>query len=90
MASRQCGGGLPEDLEILCTVELGTVLVIETLWERLGIGKTLRTLLGKGKYAVAYDQALLAMTPTASANRSPSSASGTAGWSGSTCPNAMA
>jgi len=29
---------------------------------RLGIGKALRALLGKGKYAVAYDQALLAMT----------------------------
>jgi hypothetical protein len=55
-------GGLPDDLEILRTVELGTVLVIETLWERLGIGKALRALLGKGKYAVAYDQALLAMT----------------------------
>ncbi|MGD9949299.1 MAG: hypothetical protein AB7U29_12585 [Desulfobulbus sp.] len=55
-------GGLPVDLEILRTVELGTVLVIETLWERLGIGKTLRALLGKGKYAAAYDQALLAMT----------------------------
>ena len=49
------GGGLPDDLEILRTVELGTVLVIETLWERLGIGKALRALLGKGKYAVAYD-----------------------------------
>jgi Transposase DDE domain len=56
------GGGLPDDLEILRTVELGTVLVIETLWERLGIGKALRALLGKGQYAVAYDQALLAMT----------------------------
>jgi transposase len=56
------GGGLPDDLEILRTVELGTVLVIESIWERLGIGNTLRALLGKGKYAVAYDQALLAMT----------------------------
>jgi len=56
------GGGLPDDLEILRTVELGTVLVIETLWERLGIGKALRALLGKGQYAVAYDQALLAIT----------------------------
>lgn len=56
------GGGLPDDLEILRTVELGTLLVIENLWERLGIGKALRTLLDKGKYAVAYDQALLAMT----------------------------
>ena len=58
----QGSGGLPDDLEILRTVELGTVLVIETLWERLGIGKALRALLGKGKYAVPYDQALLAMT----------------------------
>lgn len=61
-ADRTKGGGLPQDLEILGTVELGTVLVIETLWERLGIGKALRALLDKGKYAVAYDQALLAMT----------------------------
>ena len=38
------------------------MLVIETLWERLGIGKALRILLGTGKYAVANDQALLAMT----------------------------
>ena len=60
--ARACSGGLPDDLEILRTVELGTVLVIEALWERLGIGKVLRKLLGKGKYAVAYDNALLAMT----------------------------
>lgn len=60
--AQECGGGLPDDLEILRTVELGTVMVIEALWERLGIGTTLRALLGKGKYAVAYDQALLAMT----------------------------
>lgn len=60
--ARACSGGLPDDLEILRTVELGIVLVIEALWERLGIGKVLRALLGKGKYAVAYDQALLAMT----------------------------
>ena len=45
---QQGSGGLPDDLEILRTVELGTVLVIETLWERLGIGKALRALLGKG------------------------------------------
>jgi hypothetical protein len=54
-------GLLPDDLEILGTVELGTVLVIEALWERLGIGKKLRALLGKSKAGVAYDQALLAM-----------------------------
>ena len=60
--AQERGDGLPDDLEIVRTVELGTVMVIEALWERLGIGTTLRALLGKGKYAVAYDQALLAMT----------------------------
>lgn len=56
------GGLLPDDLEILRTVEYGTLLVIQTLWERLGIGKTLRSLLKKRKCNIAYDQALLAMT----------------------------
>ncbi len=56
------GGVLPDDLEILRTVEYGTLLVIQTLWERLGIGKTLRSLLKKRKSTIAYDQALLAMT----------------------------
>gem|GEM_PF-1387046 len=58
--AKSSAGLLPDDVKILRTVELGTVLVIEALWERLGIGKTLRALLGKG--TVAYDQALLAMT----------------------------
>ena len=56
------GGGLPDDLEIIRTVEYGTLLVIQTLWERLGIGTTLRALLKKRKCSIAYDQALLAMT----------------------------
>jgi transposase len=55
-------GLLPDDLEILRTVEYGTILVLQTLWERLGIGATLRKLLKKGKYSIAYDQALFAMT----------------------------
>lgn len=55
------GGLLPDDLEILRTVEYGTLLVIQTFWERLGIGKTLRSLLKKRKCSIAYDQALLAM-----------------------------
>ena len=55
-------GLLPDDLEILRTVEYGTVLVLQALWERLGIGHTLRSLLKKGKCSIAYDQALFAMT----------------------------
>lgn len=56
------GGGLPDNLEIIRTVEYGTLLAIQTLWERLGIGTTLRALLKKRKCSIAYDQALLAMT----------------------------
>lgn len=52
-------GGLPRDVKILRTQELGTVHVIEKLWERLGIGKTIRELTGHKK--LAYDKALLAM-----------------------------
>ena len=34
--------GLPDNLHLIDTLELGTVVVIEALWERLGIGKVLR------------------------------------------------
>ena len=54
-------GLLPRDVTISHTVELGTVLTIETLWERLEIGKILRQLMAKNKLTVPYDQALLAM-----------------------------
>jgi len=55
-------GFLPNDVEILGTVELGTILAIQSLWERLGIGKALRELLKKNKVSNPYDQALFAMT----------------------------
>lgn len=51
----------PRDLKLVRTRPLGTVLTIETLWERLGIGKTLRDICKKRKLKVAYDKALLAM-----------------------------
>ena len=53
--------GWPRDLKLVCTRPLGTVLTIETLWERLGIGKTLRDICKRGKLKVSYDKALLAM-----------------------------
>ncbi|MBF0420209.1 MAG: hypothetical protein HQL78_08595 [Magnetococcales bacterium] len=34
--------GLPDGMELIKTFELGTVTVIEALWERLGIGKIMR------------------------------------------------
>jgi len=52
-------GGLPRDVTILRTLELGTVHVIEDLWERLGIGTIIRELTGDRQ--LAYDKALLAM-----------------------------
>jgi len=36
--------GLPKDVRYIQTMELGSVVVIEALWERLGIGETLRRL----------------------------------------------
>ena len=55
--------GFPKDIKLIRTVTLGTVLVIEALWERLGIGKVLRDIASKKKRSkVAYERALLAMT----------------------------
>ncbi|MBF0488935.1 MAG: hypothetical protein HQK98_12330 [Nitrospirae bacterium] len=36
--------GLPEDVKIVSSLELGAVFVIEQLWERLGIGPELRSI----------------------------------------------
>lgn len=56
------GGGLPDDVKLMGSLEFGTLLVAEALWERLEIGPFLRTLL-KGKWRkVPYERALLAMT----------------------------
>ena len=46
-------------IKILSTVEFGTVLVIEEIWEQCGIGSTLREVIGKKQ--LIYDKALLAM-----------------------------
>ena len=52
-------GGLPRDVTIKRTLEFGTVLVIEELWERYGIGKAIREVIGTKQ--IPYDKALLAM-----------------------------
>jgi len=55
--------GFPRDLKLTKTVTLGTVLTIEALWERLGIGKVLRDIASQKKRCkLGYERALLAMT----------------------------
>ena len=54
--------GLPDDMKLIKTIELGTVTVIEALWEKLGIGEALRTAAEKSGCKVPYERALLAMT----------------------------
>jgi transposase len=53
--------GFSEDLKLIRTLALGCVLVIEALWERLGIGKELRDICKAKKIKVPYERALLAM-----------------------------
>ena len=53
--------GLPKDLKLIRSVSLGTVLVIEALWERLGIGKLFNGICKAQKLKVPYERALLAM-----------------------------
>jgi transposase len=53
---------LPESLQLLRSLELGTLLVIEALWERLGMGKTLREIAQESGCQAPYERALLAMT----------------------------
>lgn len=52
---------LSDDVKLIRTVALGCVLVIEALWERLGIGKELRDICKAKKIKVPYERALLAM-----------------------------
>ncbi len=52
---------LSNDLRLIRTLALGCVLVIEALWERLGIGKELRDICKAKKIKVPYERALLAM-----------------------------
>jgi len=53
--------GLPKDLKLIRTLTFGTPLVIEALWERLGIGDLFRHIGKAQKLRVPYERALLAM-----------------------------
>ena len=51
-----------EDLKIIGTRALGTVLAVEAIWEKLDIGNKLRKLCKKQNLKAPYERALLAMT----------------------------
>lgn len=53
---------LPEDVKLIRTCELGTVMVLEALWERLGIGPALKKVMQQHGHEDVYERALLAMT----------------------------
>ena len=53
--------GLRKDLKLIHTLTLGTPLVIEALWERVGIGEMFRDICKAQKLKVPYERALLAM-----------------------------
>ena len=53
--------GFGEGLKIIQTLALGCPMVIETLWERLGLRKTLQDIEQAAGVQVPYERALLAM-----------------------------
>lgn len=53
--------GLPADLKIKQTLALGCPLIIEALWERLGLKKTLNAIEQGAGVQIPYERALLAM-----------------------------
>ena len=55
-------GGLPKDIKLIGTVELGTVAVVEALWQRLGIDQVIKAVAKSNGCKQSYEHALLAMT----------------------------
>ena len=53
---------LPDEVKLIQTQELGTVMALEVLWERLGIASALKKIIRQQGYSEAYERALLAMT----------------------------
>ncbi len=54
--------GLPKETMQIETKEYGTVLVIEALWDRLGIGDAIKRICSAKGCKAPYERALLAMT----------------------------
>ncbi len=55
-------GGLAQEINLIGTVELGPVVVIEALWLRLGIGEVFKAVAQSEGCKESYERALLAMT----------------------------
>src|SRR5512138_2731672 len=53
---------LPEEIRLIRTFEFGVPFVVETLWERLKIGPTLRKVMEESGGSILHERALLAMT----------------------------
>jgi hypothetical protein len=53
--------GLPQGLKLKKTVNLGCVLLVEALWQRIGIQKTLKKIISKKRINDLYERALMAM-----------------------------
>jgi hypothetical protein len=53
---------LPDDLKIRKTLALGCPMVVEAMWERLGLKKTLSDIVKAKRLRIDYERALLAMT----------------------------
>ena len=60
-STASASAGLPDDLKIKGTLSFGLPLVIEALWERLGLKKTLEGITQKRGCRIPYERALLAM-----------------------------
>ncbi len=54
--------GLPKEIKLIGTVELGTVAVVEALWQRLGIDQVIKAVATSNGCKQRYAHALLAMT----------------------------
>lgn len=55
-------GGLPKEVKLLGSVELGTPSLLESMWEHLGIGPALRKAFESNNRIIPYERALLAMS----------------------------
>lgn len=58
----QSQAALPDDVKLLRTLELGPVLALEALWERLGIAAALQKIIKQHGYRVDYERVLFALT----------------------------
>lgn len=59
---REDAAALPQDVKLMRTLGLGVPYVTEVLWERLGIGPTLRKVISEAGFGPQYERALLAIT----------------------------